>query len=239
MIDFLVEGRNGIELAFEFSRGGVVAVSAIIVAVILALYVLRSIGVFVLAKKQGIKCAYLAWLPFVWLYAVCKIIGNARTFGSTFSRLAWVFTLIFAIAEILTITYNVLVYYPLISNVLFGGKTVYIVDNVEAFLAGNSEMREYWTGGIVYDAASFVWPYDPETDLAIRKTVNVLTYVSGVFDIASIVITVTAYVALFRKFWPQHFILASLLSLIGLFGPFVFAIRKKNAINYKDRRIIF
>jgi hypothetical protein len=42
------------------------------------------------------------------------------------------------------------------------------------------------------------------------------------------------YIALFRKFWPQHYVLATVLSVLGLFAPFVFAIRKKNAVNFSE-----
>ena len=236
MIRFFMEGRSGVEPVIEIGRGGVITISAIVVALVLALYVLRSIGVFVLAKKQGIKCAFLAWIPFVWLYPVCKIIGKIRTFGSTFSKLALAFTIIFALAEILTLTYNVLVYYPLIGNVLLGGKQVYIADGTQeaySYFTSVLNLQEYWTGGIFYDA-TFVWPYSAQTDHAISVFSNVVYYVSFILDIASVVITINVYIALFRKFWPQHFILASILSFFGLFPIFVFVIRNKKEINYAE-----
>ena len=49
----------------------------------LALYVLRAIGLFVLAKKREIKHAYLAFLPFVWIYIVCKLVAETRFLKST------------------------------------------------------------------------------------------------------------------------------------------------------------
>lgn len=235
MIRVYTEGKLGIEPVFEIGHGGVIAIVAVVIAIVLALYVLRSIGIFTLAKRQGVKHAFLAWIPFVWLYTVCKIIGNVKTFGSSFSRLALLFTITVAIAEILTIVYNVLVYYPLFGNVLIGGKPIYLIESTEtaySYFKGLG-MQEYWTGGIFYDA-TFVWPYSPSTDHAISVFSSIAYYISFILDIASVVITINVYIALFRKFWPQHFILASILSFFGLFAPFVFAIRKKDVVNYAE-----
>jgi hypothetical protein len=54
-------------------------------------------------------------------------------------------------------------------------------------------------------------------------------------DLATIIIEVTLYINLFKRFWPKHFVLASILSIfVGLFAPLVFAIRKKDPVNYID-----
>lgn len=234
MISFLMEGMNGFKLVFEISHGGVIAISAIAVAIILGFYALRSIGLYVLAKRQEVKHAFLAFIPYAWLYLACKIIGNLRTFGSTFAKLAWVFLLFFAMSEVMTLVYNVLVYYPLVGNVLIGGKTIFIVEDVEEFLRSEVGYQQYWTGENILYNNSFAWPYSPAQEAIIRKTTDVIFYSSLVFDIASIIVTVHVYIALFRKFWPQHYVLATILSFFGLFAPFVFAIRKKDPIKYSD-----
>ncbi|MBQ3219532.1 MAG: sulfur globule family protein [Clostridia bacterium] len=234
MVTFLIEGMNGFEMIMEISHGGIIASVVISLLIMLAFYALRSIGIFVLAKRQNVKHAFLAFIPCVWMYTACKIIGNLKTFGSTFAKLAWVFACIFAVAEILTLVYNVLAYYPLVGNLLIGNKNVYYVDNVEKFLTSNLGYYEYWTGdGFVYDN-TFIWPYSPKAEAVILKLTSVTTWLSLVFDIASIFVTVHVYIALFRKFWPQHYILATVLSFLGLFAPFVFVIRKKEAIKYSD-----
>ena len=50
----------------------------------------------------------------------------------------------------------------------------------------------------------------------------------------TMIIEVTAFICLFKKFWPEHYILAAVLSAMGLFAPFVFAIRKRRAINFAE-----
>lgn len=240
MINFLIEtvdtnGNSVFQHVFDIGRGGIITITAITLAVILAFYALRSIGIYVLAKRQEVKHAFLAFIPCAWVYVACKIIGNLKTFGSTFAKLAWVFMLIFTISEVMTLAYNVIAYYPLVGNLLIGGKEIYIVDDVESFLRSKpTGYYEYWTGdGIFYDN-TFVWPYSPTQEALVRKISQIIQYSSFVFDIASIIVIVHVYIALFRKFWPQHYILATVLSFFGLFSPFVFAIRNKEPIKYSD-----
>ena len=94
-------------------------------AISLALYLLRSIGLYVLAKRQGIQKAYLAWIPCVWIFVACKLLGNARFFNQPIQNLAVIMTIVFAIAEVLTFVYNFLLYFPLLEYVIMGGN-VYI-----------------------------------------------------------------------------------------------------------------
>ena len=61
---------------------------------------------------------------------------------------------------------------------------------------------------------------------------NTVYYLSSLFGLVSTIITIFMYVNLFRKFWPQHFIIGAILSVVGLFGPLVFIIRKKEPIDY-------
>lgn len=226
--------------AFQISHAGVITIMAIILAVAIALYVLRSIGVYVLAKRQDVKHAFLAWIPFVWIYPVCLIIGKVRIFGNTFKRLALLFTILFCLAEVITLVTEIISYYPLMGNLLIGNKEIFVVDAIKAFKeSAHYEIVEpyhFATGyGIFhYSDGSFIYPFSNATEVAILKALDIMGYFSLVFDIASIVITINVYIALFRKFWPQHFILATVLSFLGLFSPFVFAIRKKEEINYQE-----
>ena len=243
MIEFVMHtltkgGESHFEWSFAISHGGVIAIASIILAIVLAFYVFRSIGLFTLARRQQIKYAFLAWIPLAWMYTACKLIGNARTFGSTFSRLALIFTLIFGVAQAMTIISGVLMYYPLVWNLVIGNETIYIVDNAEQFAKTYNSFKGYLTSsgvGIFYSVdGNFNHIYSLSTELAINKFLKINNYISLVLDIAILIITINVYIALFRKFWPQHFILASILSIMGLFPIFVFAVRKKNPVNYRE-----
>ena len=72
------------------SHGAVIAITVIALAVLLAFYALRSIGIYVIAKKQEQKHAFLAFVPFAWLYIVCKLLGpfqKLRSYCALFFRL--------------------------------------------------------------------------------------------------------------------------------------------------------
>lgn len=200
-------------------------------AVILVLYALRSVGLFVLAKKQGIKKYGLAFVPVIWIYVACKLVGKARFFNKPIERLALIFCIIFAVSELLTFAYNFIVYFPLFEYALIHGGNVFIGAGEQA-----GEMLKYMEldiGTGLY-VASAIKPFGMSIATT-NKILDVIFYLSRIFDLASIIITVTVYINLFRKFWPQHYMLASLLSIfLGLFPIFVFVIRNKPAINYSD-----
>lgn len=243
MLTFLFEtqdinGGFNYEMAFELHLGGIIAILCVVLAIIAGLYLLRSFGIYTLAKRQQIDKAYLAWIPCAWIYTLCKIIGKVKTFNTTFKKLALIFMIIFIVAQVFTVTYNVFAYYPLVGNLIIGGRNVYMVlgdtGAVERFVSMNSGYTEYWTAdGFIYDS-SFVWPYSPSFEQVVRLIVKILSFASLILDVAVIVITVDIYIALFKKFWPQHYVLASVLSFFGLFPIMVFLIRKKDAINYEE-----
>ncbi len=235
MIEFIVSDVNGhLQKIAGIGHGGIIAITAIVLAVVLAFYALRSIGLFMLAKKQNLKCAWIAFVPCAWFYLVCKLIGKVRFFHWSYQKIALLLCIIFSVAELLTLATNVLIFYPLVGNVLLGGKTVYIVNDVELFISGNSGYTNYpWVNEIIYDA-TFVWPYSAQTTINIDKALAIIQYFTMIFDLISTIIVVFVYINFFKKYWPQHFILASIFSFFGLFAPFAFIVRKKDPINYND-----
>ncbi len=196
----------------------------------LALYLLRSIGLFVLAKRQGVKKAFLAWIPGVWLFVLCRVLKNARIFNQPVQSLAVFMTVIFSIAEFLSFVYSFLLYFPLFDYALIGGGTLYI--GTKAQFGGELIRYLNLDSGLGVYVTKVIYPFGMSVS-TLSKIITVLDYVSPLFDLASIFITISLYFALFRKYWPQHYMLASLLSIfLGLFPIFMFVIRKKNPIDY-------
>ncbi len=220
--------------------GGTIWTTAgIILAVVIGFYVLRSIGLYVMAKRAEIKLAFFAFIPILWVYLACKLIGNQRTFGSTFDKLAIIFCLLFGLAETCTLVITFFIYFPIVGNLL-EGRTVYLLmledmsqANVDAYCKTNNLVE--WASGLYVsaDPMEFVDPYG-EAIFVINKILSILNPISMLLDLLSLVVMASVYISLFRKYYPQHYMLAGILSLFGLFAPFVFSVRKREPVNYMD-----
>lgn len=193
-------------------------------------YVLRGIGLYKLAKNKKLKCAFMAWVPLVWIYVAIKLVGETRFFGKSMAKLAVLLTIIFAFAEVVTLTYNFLIYFPYVGNYLVGNT---IIIDTTVYENVPSHYFELWTNLGVYGLeGNFVNPYK-NIDL-IEKVVRALSMLSSILSIAYAVIIVSVLINLFRKYWPQHYVLASILSLFGLDAIFIFLIRNKKPVKYAD-----
>ena len=202
----------------------------IYLGVMLAFYVLRSIGVYILAKRQGIKGKVLAWIPCLWFYVVCKLVGKSRFFGKPIENLALLFVIIFSLSQLFGFVQSFLVNFPLVGNFLQGREILFAQSGLDLEAQG---FFEYSSG--MYVTNDFVNPYGMGGIQTVNLILSIIGYVSMFVDLAEIVITISVYFALFRKFWPQHHVLASLLTIfLGLFAPFVFVIRKKEPVNYME-----
>ncbi len=214
-----------------FKSSAVWVTIIITLAIVFGLYALRSVGLYTLAKKQGINNSGLSFVPVVWMYIACKLVGKVRFFNKPIEKIALIFCIVFAVSEVLTFVYNFIIYFPLFEYaVIHGGKTVIGTASQASGMLKYMSVDE--TTGIY--VAEQILPFGMSISTA-NKILDAIYYISGIFDIASIIISVTVYINLFRKFWPQHYMLASLLSIfLGLFPIFVFVIRNKPAINYAD-----
>ncbi len=213
------------------SQGEIIAYVAITTAITIALYILRSIGLFVMAKRAGIKHAFIAWIPCAWMFTACKLIGNKVLFmGKPISKLAIIFCVIFSVSELCVVLIDAITYFPLIGNYLMG-RDIYIVISSETEpIKGLTQYM--WMADVYYDS-SFVNPYGNAV-YAIDTFLRILNYVSIPFDIANIFVVITVYVNLFKRYLPNHYLLAAIVSLLGFFAPFVFAVRKREPMNYID-----
>jgi hypothetical protein len=64
---YLPDGSSG-----SISKGIIWGGVGVYLAVIIAFYALRSIAIFVMAKRRNIKNAWMAFLPCIWFYTACK-----------------------------------------------------------------------------------------------------------------------------------------------------------------------
>ncbi len=208
--------KNGYSIA-EVGKAGVYSIAAVVLAVVLTFYALRSIGVFTLSKRKGYKFAWLSFVPCAWLYCACRLIGESRMFGVKFRKLALWVTIVFAVGEAMSLVYNFIDWYPIVRFFQEGGEvTITMSGDGGAFVSPDKD--------------TFVNSF-PSTSLPVFKVMNIISYFTSLF---TALVTVFMYISLFRNYWPQHYILASVLSVFGLFGVFVFVIRNKKEIKYAD-----
>ena len=215
MLDFIIETGEG-NIVQSVSKGAVILILLLIAAFYITFYVLRSIGIYKLAKGQGVDKAFMAWIPCLWMFTACRIIGKARIFGYSAEKLAVLFTVIFTAAAVVPLVYNFFTYFPYIAYYFEGG-TIEII---------NGGIRAVDTTTVQFNNL-----FDTPAINTIMKILAVLQYL---LRIAEIFVTVTVYIALFRKFWPEHYILAAVLSFFGLFPIFAFAIRNRKAVDFNE-----
>lgn len=201
---------------YEIGAGLIWTTAVLVLLGYLALYLLRSIGLYMLGKRNGVKKAYIAFIPFIWYYVLFKLIKETNIFGFSFGKFAVLFTVICAISAGVPFIVNLFDYIPLIGYYLQGGSLTF-----GAF----GEQSGIFVG------ENFVNPFDVQW---LNIILQVFDYVSGVAGIIAIVLEVFAYVNLFRKFWPEHYILGAVLSAFGLFPIMVFIVRKRKAVIFTE-----
>lgn len=201
------------------STGAVITFSLILLAVYIAFYVLRSIGLYTLAKNQGVDKPYIAFIPCVWMFTACKLIGKVRYFGSTAEKLAVWASVIFSCAIVFPAVYNFIGYFPYVMYYLEGG-------SIDIVSRGGLYIRPVTDGGNEFNNL-FDTPF-------LNGLTSVLYVFNLILRLAEIFITVSVYIALFRKFWPEHYILAAVLSFLGFFPILIFVVRNRKAVDFNE-----
>ena len=185
----------------------------------LAFYLLRSIGIYKLSKNANLKVAFMAFIPLVWIYPFILLVKEDRFFGIPYQKIAILLAVVFSIGEGLTIFYNVATYLPVVVN-YFNGVDIYL-------MGGPSDAVEYFQD-FLYVGKGFNSIYS--NGFVFSKVLDVIYYISGLFDLASSVIVVFAYFSEFSKYWPSHYVMAAILSL-WVFPTMIFLIRNKQPAN--------
>lgn len=197
-----------------FSRALVILVAIIILAISVGFYVLRGLGIYKLAKRYGVKYPILAWFPFTWFYVAGCLLGNVALFGKKSEKFALIAFIIFTVAGVFYNGLKIIYYFPMVGYYLQGG-SINIVSS---------------SSGTELIMTGFLDPYSA----TFRRVINILFYIARPLNIVSLFITFLVYSNFFRSFLPNHYFIATLFSIFGLFGPWAFVVRNNERINYAE-----
>ncbi len=221
-------GIENMEISFQ----EVLTYAIIYTLVVIALYVLRSVGLYQLTKRQKIKNAWMAFIPFIWIYVASKLFGTLVLSGKPLKNFPLLVTIVFSISVTINFTINFLVYFPLVGYYLQGGEIYFA--NTTSFNEVLQPMgfEKYYFMPTSVFVRGILYPYSNYA--LVGLIVAILQRVNALLSLFSTFLTVFVYMGIFRKFWPQRYILATVLSILGVFPIMIFIIRNHKAINFDD-----
>ena len=175
--------------------------------VYLILVVFGGIGLNKLAKKQGLKHRWMAFLPFLNTYYAGKLAGETQFFGQKMKRVG----LYAMISEILYVALQLFVFAAVIISYFPEYRTLEVSDGVMTG-AANEAMPSWIEPAVTYG--------------------NLVAYLLWFFVI---VFFCVLFVAFFRKYYARGPILLAFLSAVLPFRGFtIFAVRNNAPVDYND-----
>ena len=175
--------------------------------VYLILVVFGGIGLNKLAKKQGLKHRWMAFLPFLNTYYAGKLAGETQFFGQKMKRVG----LYAMISEILYVALQLFVFAAVIISYFPEYRTLEVSDGVMTG-AANEAMPSWIEPAVTYG--------------------NLVAYLLWFFVI---VFFCVLYVSFFRKYYARGPILLAFLSAVLPFRGFtIFAVRNNAPVDYND-----
>ena len=217
MTIFIGQDSLGQYIGLEMSAGAVYGIFAAVLAVMLAFHVMWAVGLTSIGRRQGIKTAWLAWIPFVNRYVMGKISGQANLFGLKVKNMGvWVMLLEFLDFALMGTAVGL--YYADTLGAFFAGEHVYLMS---AGGFGSLPVPVTATGG------ELLIPY--------ASAASVLSIISSFVALIALFFSISLYLDFFKRLVPETFWVYTLLSvLLDITGLMVFLVRKKDPVDYKE-----
>ena len=209
----------------DVSTGLIVGATAAFLAVVVAFYVLRGLGLYKLAVRYGVKCPILAWFPFTWVYTLGLLLGDVALFGKRVDKFALCAFIVYTVFGVLHYGLQLVSYIPVVGYFLQGG-TVYLSSSTEYF----SGMSVFGTDIGYLGLSNFVDPYSA----GFWNALNIISYIIRIIRIVTLFFLIVLYSNFFRCFLPNHYFIATVFSFFGFFGPFAFVVRNNERVNYAE-----
>ena len=176
--------------------------------VYLILLVFGGIGLSKLAKKQGLKHRWMAFLPFLNTYYAGKLAGETQFFGQKMKRVGL---------------------YAMISEILYVGLQLFVLIAVIISFFPQYRILELEDGilsGVPNEDAMPAW---------IMPAIDYGSLVAYLLWFFVIVFFCVLYVSFFRKYYARGPILLAFLSAVLPFRGFtIFAVRNNAPVDYND-----
>ncbi len=206
-----------------------------VVAVLSALYVFRSLGLYKMAENRGVEKSWLSFIPCAWIFIAGKLIGTARVFGKPFKKFALVTFIVYTVTNVIAIADFLLSIIPLIGFYSEGGWIV-----IGDFVSGENLYvykllsGVYTVGPIVCKTSSgAVIDYFYNTSFLTIYS-YLVSSIQSLVELASTFFMIILYAELFKKYYPRRYFLFTVLSLFGGFSIIVFVLRNRTPVNYSD-----
>ena len=172
----------------------------------LGVFVLQGIGIYTMAKKQGLKKRGLAFVPFVNIWYIGKLAGECHFFGQRMKR-AGMYAMI---AQIVSTLLCVLT--------IAAEEYLWIMQGEPKI----SEFGYYWTGLTGFSLTAF-------------KFYEISGYLLPIFQLFVEIFLVILMMSLCKKYAPKNYMLLSMLTLFIPISRFfiIFALRNRAPIDYE------
>lgn len=179
------------------------------------IYILQAIALFTIARREGYKNKWMAFLPFFNTYYIGVVSEKNTVFRTKAKYVALAAALVEAVYCALAILYYVAMYAifkggyaePVYDTIVYGTQ-------IEMLTGYNLDLPEHlaWAG----------WIYD-----------NLQDYILYWVQLAYVILKLFVLVAFFRTYAAQRYVLFSVLSvLFPLGGIFMFVVRNNRGKNY-------
>ncbi len=225
-IDFI--GLSGMGES-SIGLGVIIAMVCFILLSNLTLFVLRGVGLFTLAKKQKIKGKGLAFVPFLWVYVMAKLIGK-----KVFKGFPLLVTLASILSGALGLVATFLTYFPIVGYYFSGGEVV--ISLAEGAFMDSGFTKRLSIEGVcdIYVRNTIVSPYP--NDALVFSIIRVFSIIADLLGVAYSFATIFIYIFLFRRYWPREFILGTILSVLvpEAFAIIIFCLRKKDPMTREE-----
>lgn len=209
-----------------------VLIAIVSIAIPLAFYLLRSFALYKMAKTENINKAYFAFIPFLWTYIAGKIAGTPVYFGKIVKKFPLWLCIFYTVSEGIALIFNFLVYAPVLGYLLQGGELLYVVDVTNSVINSLEGAYEFYPLAINLFVPSGNFINVPYATYEFIQIANVISYVMIPIDVAVVVLTITMYSGVFKKYWPLHYFSGIIFSIFGLFPIFAFVVRKNQPVDY-------
>lgn len=173
----------------------------------LTAFIFNAIGLKQMAKYKGLKKRWLAFMPFVNLWYMGKIVGECRVFGQRMKRAG-----LYAMLAQIFITIGMLLYYA---------SFIYLQETQGAPLFDQYE-TPYWVGLTGFAKVAY-------------GAFTAISYALPLVELLYTVFIMILLVGLYKKYAPSNYMILSVVSLLVPVSRFiiVFVLRNRAPIDYE------